>query len=76
MNLTIFTSPEDKGPKSLATSGGDHVTVPLGEILPILVDACITRRAWVRDFEDELVTLSADLYEVLQAYRFLRKASA
>jgi hypothetical protein len=52
------------------------VTVPLREILPILVDACLTRRAWIRDFQDEPVTLSADLYEVLQAYRFIRKASA
>ncbi len=76
MNLTVFTSPDDRNPTSWPTSSGEHVTVPLREILPILVDACLTRRAWVQDFQDEPVTLSADLYEVLQAYRFVRKASA
>jgi len=76
MNLTVFTSPDDRNPTSWPTSCGEHVTVPLREILPILVDACLTRRAWVQDFQDEPVTLSADLYEVLQAYRFIRKASA
>lgn len=54
----------------------ETVTVPLGEVLPLLVDAVRNRRAWLRDFQDDEVTLSADLYEVLLAYLHLYRPSA
>jgi hypothetical protein len=49
--------------------------VALGEVLPALADAVRSRRAWVKDFEDDKITLSADLYEVLLAYRQMRPAA-
>lgn len=52
------------------------ITTTLGEVLHLLIDAALSRRAWLRDFLDEPVALSPDLYEVLEAYRALRKASA
>ena len=52
------------------------VSVPLGEILPILADAIRTRKEWVRDFEDEEVTISTDLYEVILAYQHFRRPGA
>lgn len=55
---------------------GKTVTVPLGEALPLLADAILNNRTWLDDFEDDPVTLSADLYEVLSAYRFLNRPSA
>jgi hypothetical protein len=49
------------------------VTVPLGDVLPILADAVKHRRAWVKDFLDDEITLSSDLYEVLLAYEHYRR---
>jgi hypothetical protein len=49
------------------------ITVALGDVLPLLADAVQTRRAWLQDFEQDTVTLSADLYEVLMAYQDLRQ---
>ena len=54
----------------------ETVRVPLGEVLPLLADAVRNRRTWLRDFEDDEVTLSADLYEVLLAYQHLYRPSA
>ena len=52
-----------------------QVTVPLGDVLPGLVDAFQTQRAWLRDFEEDRITISSDLYEVLIAYRSMRSAA-
>jgi hypothetical protein len=34
-----------------------------------------TQRAWLQDFENERVTVSADLYDVLMAYQELRQTA-
>lgn len=44
------------------------ITITLGDLLPSLIEAIETRRLWVNDFLDEEITLSRDLYEVLQAF--------
>ncbi len=49
------------------------VTVTLADVLPLLADAVQMRRAWVQDFMQDQITLSADLYGVLMAYQDLRK---
>jgi hypothetical protein len=54
----------------------NEVTVSVGEVLPLLADALASRRTWLRDFEDDEMTISADLYEVLLAYRHFRRPSA
>lgn len=54
----------------------DAVTVPLGEILPLLAEAVQSRRTWLEDFATDEVTISTDLYEVLQAYQHYRRPSA
>ena len=59
-----------------ATVAKNMVTVPLGEVLPLLVDAVQSRRTWLRDFADDGLTISNDLYEVLLAYRQLRRPAA
>jgi hypothetical protein len=53
-----------------------QVSLPLGEILPMLADAFQSQRTWLRDFEDDEVTLSTDLYEVILAYQHCRRPSA
>jgi hypothetical protein len=72
------------GPEELASQGAgpatiplrDAVTLPLGEVLPLLVDAVNDRRQWVGDFDDDQITISSDLYEVLLAYQHFRRPSA
>ena len=68
------------GPETLAVPHADHyddqaVRVPFGEIAPLLADAVASRRAWLRDFEHEEVTISNDLYEVLLAYQHCRRST-
>lgn len=52
------------------------VTVPLAEVLPLLADAVRSNRTWLGDFQDDEVTISMDLYEVLLAYQYYRRPSA
>jgi len=52
------------------------VTVPLMEVLPLLADAVRSQRTWLRDFEDDEMTISTDLYEVILAYQHFRRPSA
>lgn len=76
--LRVFFGQDDAPSK--ATSPTDvqvqnQVTVTLGDVLPLLLDALETRRAWLRDFEEDELTLSSDLYEVLMAYQSMRSAA-
>ncbi len=52
------------------------VDVPAGEVFRILADAIGSNRAWLKDFEDDQVTIPADLYEVMLAYQHIRRPSA
>ena len=77
--LRVYYGPD----ASLADSGlpatiplHESVTLPLGEVLPMLLDAVQTRRQWLSDFEDDQVSISSDLYEVLLAYQHFRRPSA
>ena len=76
--LKIYRGPEETSAPTLAksSSGKACVTVALSEVLPLLADAANSRRTWLEDFEDDEVTISADLYEVLLAYQYYRRPSA
>ena len=77
--LRIYHGPqEDPSSVSLSTSeeASRKVSVPLGEILPLLADAVQSQRTWLADFRDEEITISTDLYEVILAYQFYRRPSA
>lgn len=52
------------------------VTVSLSEVLPMLVDAVQCERMWLRDFDDDPVSISTDLYEMLLAYQHFRRPGA
>jgi len=47
------------------------VTVKLSEFLPVIKKAHQERRTWLRDFEDDEVCVTSDLYQVLQAFSAL-----
>jgi hypothetical protein len=70
-HLKLFTGDED-----VSTSVAEpEVSVTLGELAQILADAVRTRRAWLRDFEDDRIQVSADLHEVLSTYWNMRRGA-
>jgi len=77
--LRVYTGPDadHSGVSLLGDSlAVDSVKVTLGEILPILADAVASQRTWLSDFEADEITISTDLFDVLQAYRHFRRPGA
>jgi hypothetical protein len=75
--LRIYYGPQSAdAPVIEESSPRRTVEVTLGEIFPVLADAMRTRRGWLDDFADDLVTISSDLYEVLLAYQHYRRPPA
>jgi hypothetical protein len=73
----VYTGPETESVGTLQVTAAEQgVRVTLGEILPILADAVASNRTWLTDFEADELTVSSDLYDVLQAYRHFRRPSA
>lgn len=78
-HLRLYYGPaEDAADVGVAETGRhrEMVTVPLTDVMPLLADAVQSERTWLRDFEDDEVTISMDLYEVLLAYQHYRRPSA
>ena len=73
--LRVYTGPEVQSLLHDAPAV-DTVKVSLGEILPLLADAVASNRTWLTDFEADEVTISSDLFDVLQAYRHFRRPGA
>lgn len=76
--LRIYYGPESESATVLEDTQfrRDTVTIPLGEAFPALLDAVENSRSWPMDFEDDEITISTDLYEVLLAYQHYRRPSA
>ena len=77
--LRVYYGPEEFASTDTSTDTiplKETVTMPLGEVLPLLMDAVKNRRQWVGDFFDDDITISSDLYEVLLAYQHFRRPSA
>lgn len=78
-HLRIYHGPHEAGSSvgiAETTHASQTVTVPLAEIMPLLRDAVRSERTWLRDFEDDEITISMDLYEVILAYQHYRRPSA
>ena len=78
--LRIYYGPEQSvtAPATATSSQQmDRVTVQLSDIFPLLADAVRDERTWLRDFAEDEITISSDLYEVLLAYQhYCRRPSA
>lgn len=74
--LRVYYGPETE--PSSEVHGRQPITVrrPLAEVLPLLTAAASSRRTWLEDFDEDEITLSADLYEVLLAYRHCLRPGA
>jgi hypothetical protein len=76
-HLRVYHGPQEETEKvGVTETRRDTVTVPLMDVLPLLADAMQSQRTWVRDFSDDEITISMDLYEVLLAYQHYRRPSA
>ena len=75
--LRIYYGPPEDAAGSPQDGASRHsVTVPLGEVLPLLADAVQSERTWLSDMEEDEITISTDLYEVILAYQHYRRPSA
>jgi hypothetical protein len=75
--LRVYYGPETVSQEATTTQVATQtVELPLAKILPLLADAFNSQRTWLRDFEDDQVTISTDLYEVILAYQHCRRPSA
>jgi hypothetical protein len=76
--LRVYYGPQAESTAAVTETdvARDTVTVPLGDVLRLLADAVESNRTWLRDFEDDEITISSDLYEVVLAYQHYRRPSA
>ncbi len=74
--LRVYYGPESPPTHHAEAHRENQVTVPLGEILPLLSDAVQSKRTWLRDFANDDVTISTDLYEIILAYQHCRRPTA
>lgn len=76
--LRVYYGPQSDACATIseARETKDAVTVSLGEVLPLLADAVRNERTWLGDFDDDPITISTDLYEVILAYQHYRRPSA
>lgn len=74
-NLRIYRGPETNV-RTASKVGNSTVNVNVGEVLPLLADAFNSERTWLSDFENDEISISADLYEVLLAYQYYRHPAA
>ncbi|MFV2070854.1 MAG: hypothetical protein ACC645_28135 [Pirellulales bacterium] len=77
-DLRIYYGPDESYGTTLIDRPAEKraVTLSLGEVLPLLAEAAASRRTWLRDFAEDELTISTDLYEVLLAYQHYRRPSA
>lgn len=75
--LRVYYGPEEAGsvPLRQLKNADEVATVPLRLLIDTLSDAIDADRAWLRDFSEEQIAISPDLYEVLAAYRQMRRAA-
>jgi hypothetical protein len=77
--LRIYRGPCEESvakPASHTANKSSQISVSVGEVLPLLADAVNSERTWLKDFKDDEITISADLYEVLLAYQYFRRPVA
>ena len=70
--LRLYTPPEE----TTEELPEPEVRVRLGDLLPLVAMAQRMNFIWLKDFLDDEVAVSHDLYEVMQAFRSSKPTSA
>lgn len=73
-HLRIFCG-DNENQTATAPNPTDDVTVALGDVFPLLADAVADNCSWLRDFEDEEITVSSDLYDVIMAFHHFHRTT-
>ena len=72
LQLKLYSPPVEE----TANRQDPDVRVRLGDLLPLVAVAQRMNFIWLKDFLDDEVAVSEDLYEVMQAFRGTRPSSA
>lgn len=70
--LRVFPRPEDEADE---TALGPSVPIRLADLYPLLAQAYRDNYVWLRDFEDDRLLVSPDLYEVVRAFADCRPSA-
>jgi hypothetical protein len=70
--LRVYPSSQEDGYDALPAP---TVRVTLGDLLPLVALAQRHNYLWLRDFLDDEVRITADLHDVLQAFRCQRPSA-
>jgi len=71
-HLRVYAEPDDE---SFGDSPEPAQRMRLGDLLPLVALAHRNQYLWLRDFLDDEVQITPDLYEVLQAFRCYRPSA-
>jgi hypothetical protein len=71
--LRVYPAPE--AADGLTDSPAADVRIRLGDLLPLVALAQRLRFIWLKDFLDDEVCITSDLYDVLQAFRSCRPSA-
>ena len=71
-HLRVFPSQDDVHEFEKSDNNELSVHIRLGDLLPLVAMAQKMHFIWLKDFLDDEVCISADLHDVLQAFRGVR----
>ena len=69
--LRVFPHPEEDH----EDSSNPSIAIRLSELYPLLAQAYRDNYVWLRDFEDDQLLVSSDLYEVVRAFADCRPSA-
>jgi len=64
--LKLYCPPVDEEPRNMPEP---DVRIRLGDLLPLVAVAQRMNFIWLKDFLDDEVAVSSDLYDVMQSFR-------
>ncbi len=70
--LRVFPRPEGEAKVKFSPA---NVPVRLSELYPLLAQAQRDQYLWLRDFEDDELLITADLFEVVRAFSGCRPSA-
>lgn len=74
-HLRVFPAPEEIDELDELDSSDPAIRIRLGDLLPLMSLAQKMHFIWLKDFLDDEVRISADLHDVLQAFRGVRPSA-
>lgn len=75
-HLRVYYGPDDdRGLPLSQVKAGGKVDISLSELFETMTDATIQGLVWTEDFREEKVSISTDLFEVISAYRRMKKSA-